>query len=357
MGKPWARNPDLPGLTEEEALLLTRQVADLAASGLPLPEGLRALASELNDGRVSVMARDLADRMERGQSLPDALNDLEGRIPVFLREVLIAGVRSGHIGALLGEFVDHTRVARDLKRGLFLALLYPALLVVAFSLFFLLVYALLVPQFVAIFRDFNLPLPALTQLLIRTSDTLRLALPEVTLWTIAPLVVLGLAWRLLLDDRSRRWVVCHVPLIGPIWHWSALARFCHYLGLMIDAELPLESAVPLAADATADAELVASSRWVARELQGGRSLAAAIARVPVFPDGVSRLLSWAEGGHKLSSSLHLVAEMLMARARGRASFVAAVVAVFVVVMVLWAVSLTVVGLFLPLIQLISKLSG
>lgn len=344
-------------LTESEALLLTQQVANLAASGLPLPGGLRALSAELGNDRAGRLALDLAERLERGQSFADALTDLEERMPPHLRDLLLASVRSGRLGPLLADFVSYARVGADLRRGLFLAFLYPALIVVAFGGFTILVYAYLVPQFVTIYDDFNLRLPWLSQFVVSLSRGFSVGLPRITIWLLGPPFLFLLAWRFLLDARSRRWVVCSVPLIGPIWHWAALAEFCHFLGLFIEAELPLERAVPLAADATSDAELVASSRWVEAELASGRALPSALARVAVFPEGMSRLLAWAEDRVALTESLHTLAELLTARAHGRASLVATAVVVFVVLLVLWAVMITVVGLFLPLIQLISQLSG
>jgi type II secretory pathway component PulF len=344
-------------LSEQEALLLTQRVADLAAAGLPLPDGLRALAAELAHGRVRQMALDLAGRLERGQSLPDALMDQQDRVPTHLCDLLIAGVSSGRLATLLSDFVSYARVGADLRRGLLLSLLYPLLIMVAFSIVIVFLYGYLVPQFATIFNEFGIPLPLVTTVIVRLAGTFAVGLPRITIWALGPPLLLWLAWRLLLDARSRSWVVCRVPLFGPIWRWSSLAEFCHVLGLLIEAELPLERALPLAADASTDAELAVEGRWITRELVAGRSLSSAIAQCPVFPEGVSRLLAWAEGRQATSEALHTVGDLLAARARARASLVGTVVAVVVIVMVLWAVSITVGGLFMPLIQLISKLSG
>src|SRR5262245_51521131 len=112
-------------LSEQEALLLTQRVADLAAAGLPLPEGLRALADEVAHGSVRRMALDLAERLEHGQSLPDALMEQRDRVPTHLRDLLVAGVRSGRLMGLMGDFVSYARTGAALRRGLILSFLYP----------------------------------------------------------------------------------------------------------------------------------------------------------------------------------------------------------------------------------------
>src|SRR5438309_19850 len=62
---------------------------------------------------------------------------------------------------------------------------------------------------------------------------------------LGPLVVavsLFLAARGLLEAPLRRRVANRVPLVGPLWRWSALAEFCHLLALLLDCSIPLPEA-------------------------------------------------------------------------------------------------------------------
>ena len=51
-------------LSTEEAAELAARVADLTKAGLPLGEGLRALAQELSSRRLNGVLRALADRLD-----------------------------------------------------------------------------------------------------------------------------------------------------------------------------------------------------------------------------------------------------------------------------------------------------
>ena len=54
-----------------------------------------------------------------------ASSDQEGRIPPHLRGLVAAGVRSGRLGEVLGEFSEYATIGIELRRRLWLNLAYP----------------------------------------------------------------------------------------------------------------------------------------------------------------------------------------------------------------------------------------
>ncbi len=73
-------------LSADQAAELAGQVADLAKAGLPLPAGLRAMAQEFPRGRVSQAMRAIADQLEAGRSLEDAIQSYGALLPRPVRE-------------------------------------------------------------------------------------------------------------------------------------------------------------------------------------------------------------------------------------------------------------------------------
>src|SRR4051794_1551438 len=92
------------GLDGDEALELSAQLSGLARAGLPLASSLAALAEELPRGRLRRAMVDLARGLEAGRPVGEALDDPSGRIPPHVRGLVAAGVRSGRLGEILGEF-------------------------------------------------------------------------------------------------------------------------------------------------------------------------------------------------------------------------------------------------------------
>jgi general secretion pathway protein F len=348
---------DPAALGDGEARELVREVAALTGSGLPLGPGLRALAEELPRDRLRTLVVALADRIEGGESLESALAGLEGRFPKHLRGLVLAGTKSGRAAQVLGEFVSYAQVGAALRRSLWLHLAYPIALVLLFSILTVFVSTYIIKGFESIFSDFGINLPQITVVLLVIGNA-------VAEWGFALLLVpLGLialgvlASRLLLDAPARRRLFRRVPLFGPLWRWTALAEFSHYLGLLVESSVPLATAVPIAAEGARDAELEQAGREIAGRIAGGEALGAAALATGALPVGFTGVLNWAEAHRSLPEALHMAGDIFEAQARSRARFIGSVVTVLTVVLVIWGCFFLVVALFLPLIQLISRLSG
>jgi len=343
------------GLTAADAAELSHQIAELTRAGLPLSQGLVALGEELPRGRLRQSMNELALTLEAGVPLDQAVEDHRGRIPPHLRGLVIAGVRSGRLGDLLKQFSSYVFIGTELKRALWVGLAYPALTVgVAFALF-LFVCAVVVTQFDEIYRDFNIPLPGITLAMLFVARVVN------SIWTPLGLVAGALfcSWlaiRLFLTRPVRRSLAGRLPLLGTVWRSTSLAEFCHLLALLLESHLPLPEALRLTGEGVQDAEFDVSCRRMAHEVESGRSLSDAMAERRLFPPGLPRLLRWAEGQKSLTEVLHIAGSMFEARARSQSTFVGSVMSVLCVVPVLWII-LIVPALFLPLITLISRLSG
>lgn len=349
---------DGPALSNAEAGELAQHLADLTKSGLPLPNGLAALAQELPRGRLRKAVEDLAKRLERGEPLDAAVESLKRRFPGHFLELVTASVRSGRVGVVLADFVTYSRIGASLRQAVWYSLAYPAFALSAFIALAVFLCVAVVDSFAVIFRDFGIALPIMTRILINLSTAVTQRAWQVALTPVIVVIVIGLGSRFLLDRVSRRRMICFIPLFGVLWRWTALAEFCHYLGLLVESNVPLDRAVVLAGEGCGDAELAVDSVEIAERIRAhGASLGEASEAGAAIPEAFRKLLHWAEGRQSLSRTLHLIGEIFESQARARAGFVTTVVTVITVIVVLWGVSFIMASLFLPLIQLIARLSG
>lgn len=342
-------------LSGAEAAELSRQLAGLTAAGLPLASGLVALGEELPHGRLRRSMNELAATLESGVALDEALDQQKNRIPPHLRGLVIAGLKSGRLGDTLSRFSEYVAIGTELERRLWLNLAYPILTVgTAVALFFF-VCLILVDRFRAIYQDFNIPLPGMTIALIGIARIVS------TVWAptllIAGIVVaLWLVGRVFVTAPFRRAIAGRLPLIGRVWRATSLAEFCHLLALLLESRLPLPEALRLTGEGVQDSDIDASCRDLANQVESGRSLAQAMEKTSRFPVGLPRLVGWAENQESLPEVLHMAGAMFEARGRSYATFVGTVLNVLCVLIVfqmVWFVP----ALFLPLITLISRLSG
>jgi len=351
-------------LSPDEAARLSERITDVARSGLPLGPGLRALGEEMPRGRFRSSLERLADEIDRGVPLPAALDAQKGRFPAHLRGLVEGGIRTGRLGDVLGRFSSHANLTAELKRGVWLALAYPVLTLVVAVALFLMVEVILVSQFENIFRDFGVPLPGMTILLVEISHAARAGWPIlVALLVVAVLAALFLRFVMPRDKRNS--LISRLPVIGPLWRYSAWAEFCHLLALLLEAETPMPEALRLTGRGVDDVAIDRACREMALEVERGATLSEALAgRAPGEPDvrrsmplGLSSLLQWAEDHATIAEILRMAGEMFQARSGSQATFAGTVLGVITVLGAMVGVGVVVVGLFLPLITLVSKLSG
>jgi general secretion pathway protein F len=342
-------------LSGVEAAELSRQIAGLTTAGLPLAQGLLALGEELPRGRLRRSMNELASTLESGATLDQAVDQQKNEIPPHLRGLVIAGLRSGQLGDTLSRFSAYVAVGTDLERRLWLSLAYPLLTVGASLALFFFVCLVLVGQFDRIYKDFGVPLPGITVALLSLARFANKAWAP----TILVVSVVGGSWlaaRLLLSPSRRRALAARLPLVGQVWRATSLAEFCHLLALLLESRLPLPEALRLAGEGVQDADVNASCRGMANEVESGRSLARAMESAWLIPAGFPRLVRWAENQESLPEVLHMAGAMFEARGRSYSAFVGTVLNVLCVLIVFQMV-MVVPALFLPLITLISRLSG
>jgi general secretion pathway protein F len=348
--------PRAPRLSTQEAALLSEQIAGLARAGLPLASGLQALGAELPRGGLRRMLGAVSRSLTQGASLDEAIGAQGSALPAHLRGLVLAGQRTGRTPEVLGRFAGYAQIGAEVRRQLGLSLVYPIVSIIFAVALLLFVLLFIVSGFEKIFQDFGIPLPVLSQVLIATASRLRsmgLILAEVL--TVAGAI--GIVALIVIGPAVRRSVFSRLPLLGPVWRWTSLAEFCHLLGLLVESEVPLAEAVPMAGAGVVDADVREVAQSMTADLARGESLANVIARRSYFPEGLGPIVAWSEAHQSLAEALHVLGEMFEARAQAHASFASTVCTSLTVLMILFGVSAVIFGVFLPLIQMIQKLSG
>jgi type II secretory pathway component PulF len=343
-------------LSGQDAALLSEQIAGLTRMGLPLASGLAALGAELPRSRLQRTLGALARKLTQGATLDEAIAATGDAVPAHLRGLVLAGQRTGRMGEILGRFAGYARIGVEVRRQLLLSLAYPAVSILFATILLLCVLLFIVSGFEQIFADFGLSLPLVSWLLIKTSRALRQeGLPILEVLAVTG-VIAGLALTAI-SPAARRSIFSRLPLLGPVWKWTSLAEFCHLLGLLLESEVPLTEAVPMASAGVIDADLRAAAKSLASDLEHGEPLAGAIGRRSYFPEGLGGIVGWAQNHQGLAEALHMLGEMFEARARSQASFASTVLTVLTLLMIVLGVGLVVLGVFIPLYQLIEKLSS
>ena len=143
----------------DDFIFFNEQLASLADAGVALDKGLREIARDIRGGRLRRVISQIADKLEQGVPLDQAVAAHESSLPVLYSRVIRAGIRSGQLPAALLNLSQHLRFIAQARRIVFEALSYPiTVLFIALALFSLIM-QWLIPQFEEIILDFNATVP------------------------------------------------------------------------------------------------------------------------------------------------------------------------------------------------------
>lgn len=322
-----------------------------------MASGLRALAEETPGRALAYVLRSMADQIDAGASLEDAMRSQGNRLPVHMQALVLAGVRTGELGQVLEQHVKYFNMVAELKRKLWVSLAYPGLLLLVVGLLMAVISFFVVSGFKKIFMDFGIALPFVTRATITVADLVMEG------WWLSPIVLTAavfVVWLLLggiFGAGLRRRFAYRIPFVGPVLRWSSLARFCHLLGLLLESELPLPSALQLAGEGARDPEIADACRSINLDTQAGLSLSNALTLRRRFPAELAQIIGWGEGIQTLPEAMYMAGEMFEGRAKLHVTFVATAATPAAFILLIFGVGLTVIALFAPMMKLITELSG
>jgi general secretion pathway protein F len=295
------------GVSATDLALITRQLATLVRSGLPLEESLRAASQQTEKARLKSMLMAVRSRVMEGHTLATGLGDFPHVFPELYRTTVSAGEQSGHVDVVLERLADYTESRQQMQQKIQLALFYPALLTLVAVVVVIALMTYVVPQVVQVFENIGQELPWLTQTLIAVSDFLRNN-------GIVALLLLaaagsGIAWVLRKEGPKRRYhrVLLRLPLIGRLVRGINAGRFARTFSIVTASGVPVLEGLRIAAQVMSNLPMREAVDEATRLVREGASIYAALDKSGYFPPMMVHLIASGESSGKLEEMLERAA--------------------------------------------------
>jgi len=333
-----------------QVLQFTQQLATLLGAGLPLDRALQ-IVLELPEGeKAKRIIERVRDTVRGGAPLSEAL---EAEPTVFTR-LYVNMVRAGEIGGsldtTLARLANYLERSKALKESVINAMIYPAILIVMVlgALFVLLVFV--VPQFVPMFKDMNVELPLITEVVLFIGIGLR------DWWWLLAGLVIGAIYllRRQLTEPERRlrfdaWVLT-ARVIGPLFSKLETARLARTLGTLLKNGVPLLTAIGIGRNVLGNSALAESVEKAGEEVKTGGGLAFALGHSKRFPKLAIQMISVGEESGTLDDMLLKVADTFDIEAKNTVDrMLAALVPVMTVIMTV-VVGLIMMAILVPIMS-------
>jgi general secretion pathway protein F len=339
------------GIGSGDLALLTRQLATLVRSGIPLEEALLAVSQQSEKERVKSVIAGVRSRVMEGRSLADGLAAFPTVFPEIYRATVSAGEQSGHLDAVLERLADYTENRQVLQQKIRDAMIYPVLLTVICLGIVALLLGYVVPEVVRVFEAGERPLPILTRMLIAASDFLR------AWWWLLLAIGLGGAWAvrrwLREPDARRRWHAFKLglPLIGRITRGNNAARFARTFSILTASAVPVLEALRIAGEVVTNVPMREAVQAAAVRVREGAPIARSIGTSKLFPPMLVHLVASGETSGELEAMLERAADNQERELDGVVNAAVGILGPVMILLMGGFVFVIVIALLLPIFQL------
>lgn len=211
-----------------------RQLATLLQAGLTLSHSLQMLAEQHPLKPWQALLQSIADELSEGSPFSESLK----KWPAVFSPLHVSMVKTGELTGKLEEccrqLAQQQKAQQQLREKVKKALRYPAIVLTLAVLVVLAMVILVLPEFAAIYKTFNTPLPMLTQMVMGMAAFIQsyaLAL------FVALLMPLAAAWALRQNPRWQR-MLMHMPVMGALAKGQKLGHIFTVLSLTQQAGIP-----------------------------------------------------------------------------------------------------------------------
>lgn len=299
----------------DEFLALHEEIAALTRSGVPLQTGLFAVSTDL-PGRMRRLTQQVAELLEQGRSLPEALDQVAD-LPPFYRAVVVSGIRGGRLTQALEGLTVHLRRLMEFRSLIAVSSVYPVAVFALTCIFA----SLMLPRLYTLLASFDRD----TQLVESNLLTMDLfeAIGKWAAWTwllpVILLVLAGGAWSvssraMTAQPRTAgRWSAW-LPWFGVAQRSGQWAMFCELLALLLEHRVPWSESLRLAADAVGGWAPGVALHRLADRAQQGMSVADCNLPFTGTPPLLSLILSQRLPGADTVATLRTLASDLHRRA-------------------------------------------
>ncbi|MGA0872638.1 MAG: type II secretion system F family protein [Phycisphaerales bacterium] len=346
--------------------LFTRQLSTLQDAGLPLLRSIQVLEQQQKPGRLKNILSGVAEDVESGSSLSDAMAKHPAAFDRLYCKMVNAGEIGGVLDVILQRLADFMEKAERLKRRIKSALIYPSVVITIAVLIVTGIMYFVIPKFQEIFNDFDVKLPGLTLWLIDTSRWVAgQASPDQTVpgavWIICSPIIFFAFYKLIRKTQFGRaatdTIIIHIPVLGNLVRKTSVARFTRTLGTLVAAGVPILEAITITRDTSGNYVYEKALNKVHDSIREGETFATPLREAKVCDSLVVNMIDVGEETGDLDVMLMKIADNYDEEVDVAVAGLLSLLEPLMVVVLGGIVGTIVLALFMPLVSMIENVSG
>lgn len=295
-------------ISSAEKLGLISNLATMLSAGIPILEVVDSLLEDAK-GNQRKFLESLKSDLSQGSHVSEAF----ARFPKMFDKVTVNLIKaSEEAGTLDVSLTDlKTSIKKDAEfmdkiKG---ALTYPVLIFIVFIGVLIMILVVVVPKISGVFSRLKVPLPLPTQMLIAMSQILT----HYTIIVIIATIALGTGMFFLYREKKRTFlhILFMLPVISSLAKLIDLTRFSRSLYLLLNAGIPIGSALELSQEVVLKKEVADAITHCKDVVLSGSELSDGLKFAKnIFPNIMIKITEAGEKSGTLDKSMKDVSEFL-----------------------------------------------
>jgi type IV pilus assembly protein PilC len=349
--------PKSKSVPAKNLAIFTRQFSVMIDAGLPLVQCLDILGKQEPNKHFSAAILKVREDVEAGAALADAMKKHPKTFDGLYANMIAAGEAGGILDTILKRLAVYIEKNVKLKGEVKSAMIYPIAVIVIAAAVVAAILWKVIPTFATLFQGLGAQLPLPTRIVIAMSNGL-------VAWgwlVVVILVGIGYAVRQYYGTEGGRrqidGMMLKAPILGGILRKVAVARFCRTLSTLLASGVPILDGLDITARTSGNAIIEDAILKTRTGIERGETVSGPLKETNVFPSMVVQMINVGETTGALDAMLSKIAdfyeEEVDTAVAGLLTLLEPVMIAFLGVVV----GGIVIAMYLPIFDLISKLTG
>lgn len=271
-------------IRQKDIVIFSRQVATLFEAGVSALKAFRLLAAENDNLALQEQLIGVADDIEGGISLSDALAKRPVLFSTFYVSMVKAGEESGKLNEAFLYLADFMDRDYELRQKVKKALTYPSFVVGTFIIIMIAMFTFVIPKMAALFAEQGAELPMVTQIVLGISNIF------VKYWMFAfPTMIVG-GWFFYRWSKTEGGkekideIMSEIPVIKTLIQRIFLQRLADNMNTMLSSGVPIVRSIDITADVVDNTVYKKLLGRVSQKVQTGTAFSKALYEEPLVPN-------------------------------------------------------------------------
>ncbi|HHX62089.1 MAG TPA: type II secretion system F family protein [Epulopiscium sp.] len=296
-----------PKIKTQDIAFLCKQFAVMIEAGISIGGALQILGEQAQNRTLQKKIQQINKDVQKGSNLSDAMARHK-EFPDLLINMIKSGEASGFLNQVMKKMAIHYEKQMNLKRLLKKAMTYPILVLITVSIVIPVLMVFVIPGFVEIFQDTEIPLPMATQIIILISEWMQVN------WA---MMLMGMAFiiiGLIFFKQSARGKIFFnkmflwIPIVGSLNKKTITALFSETLALLVTAGVPVFQSLEIVKDVLSNSVVKAEMEITLKDVREGRTISSSLEMSKIYPSMMISMLRIGEETGALDEMLGKTAE-------------------------------------------------